>query len=194
MSIGSILVGILLLAALGAAVAQPWWRPTSRRVAKAAIDPREEYEALVATIRDLDFDHQAGVLTEADYRPLRDDLAARAVSRLQNLDRATDETGFEEQIEALRPFDGAQGRLRSGQAAVSALRATRQDVADAHPDGNRPTVCHTCGQAVRADIRFCARCGAKLELSCPNCHGPVEVEDRFCATCGQMLVKEVVAV
>ena len=163
MSIGSILVGILLLAALGAAMIQPWWRPARRQVAKLTTDPHTEYEALVTAIRDLDFDYQAGVVTEADYRPLRDDLAARAVSQLQNLDRATtDEAGLEEQIEALR-----QG---SGQTAVSALRTTR-----------RPGV----------EIDLILR--PNSEQACPNCNGPVEPEDRFCGTCGQMLVEEVTA-
>lgn len=179
MSTESILVGILLLAALAAAVTQPWWRPASRRLARATADPHCEYQALVAAIRDLDFDYRAGVVTEADYQPLRSDLVAQAVTVLQALDRrAPDVADLEAQIED----------------AVSALRATRQRAADAHPDGDRPTVCHACGQPVRAGSRFCPRCGAKLQQSCPDCGGPVEPEDCFCGSCGRPLVKEVTAV
>lgn len=111
MHVGSILVGFVLLAALGAVVIRPWWRPATQRVMRtSSSDPREEYETLVAAIRDLDFDYRAGVVTEADYRPLRNDLAARAVALMQELDRQPDQTtdaSIEDQIEA----------------AVSALRA-----------------------------------------------------------------------
>ena len=192
MSAGSILIGIVLLAALGGAVVYPWWRPARRQVAQASANPHEEYQALVAAIRDLDFDYQAGVVTEADYQPLRNDLAAQAVSLLQALDHGhSREAELEEQIEILRPFDGAQGRLRSGQAAVSALRATRRPVDAARPDGAGASTCSECGHLVQAGNRFCAHCGAKRALSRLNCDGAVEPEDRFCGTCGQMLVEAV---
>ncbi|MFQ5814280.1 MAG: hypothetical protein ACE5I2_13975, partial [Anaerolineae bacterium] len=129
MSIVSILVGLVLLAALAAAVARPWWQPTPLRVSQATADPREEYEALVAAIRDLDFDYRAGVVTEADYRPLRDDLAAQAVALLQELDQgAGDETGLEMRIEA----------------AASALRSQGRAGARAHPDGAGAPICPEC--------------------------------------------------
>lgn len=176
MSIGSILIGMLLLAALAAAAARPWWRSAARRPTRTAADPRLEYEALVATIRDLDFDYRAGVVTETDYRPLRDDLAARAASLLQELDRGVDdETDLEMQIEA----------------AVSALRHRGRAQARAHPDGAGASICPECGHQNRAGSRFCARCGTVLGLTCPDCDGPVEPEDRFCATCGRPLLEEV---
>jgi len=178
MSVGSILVGIVLLAALGAAMIQPWWRPARRQVAKLTTDPHIEYEALVAAIRDLDFDYRAGVVTEADYQPLRNDLATQAATMLQELDRgATDAADLEAQIEA----------------AVSVLRAQHPTAPGAHPDGDGATVCPDCGQPARADSRFCARCGAELGVTCPDCDGPIEPEDRFCATCGRPLLKEVAA-
>lgn len=177
MSAGSILVGIVLLAALGGAVIYPWWRPARRRVVQASADPHVEYEALVTAIRDLDFDYQAGVVTEADYQPLRHDLAAQAVSLLQALDHGDSrEAELEEQIET----------------AASALRARRHVVAP--PDGVGATTCPACGYWVSTGGRFCSQCGASLELTCPDCGDPVEREDRFCGACGRRLLEEVVAV
>ncbi|MFQ5344047.1 MAG: zinc ribbon domain-containing protein [Anaerolineae bacterium] len=177
MSVGSILVGIVLLAALGAAMIQPWRRPARRQVAKLTTDPHTEYEAVVAAIRDLDFDYQAGVVTKADYQPLRNDLAAQAVSLLQALDHGDSrEAELEEQIET----------------AVSALRASRHVVVP--PDGAGATTCPACGYRVPAGGRFCSQCGAGLEPTCPDCGGPVEREDRFCGSCGRRLLEEVAAV
>lgn len=226
MHVGSILVGFVLLAALGAVVARPWWRPgmpfdklrtTQRATHTSSSDPREEYEALVAAIRDLDFDYRAGVVTETDYRPLRDDLAARAVALMQELDRQPSEeadsaaaTSIDEQIEAavsaLRTHRHAEPRSTGNKGTRGqgeGERGSRHPVTPSprhplspsplHPRTPARFVCPECGHRARADSRFCARCGAKLEPSCPNCHGPVEPEDRFCGTCGQMLVEEVAA-
>ncbi len=58
--------------------------------------------------------------------------------------------------------------------------------------------CPRCGQLLRAGVRFCGRCGAKLEEPaevppppeeprCPQCQAPVRPGARFCGTCGHAL-------
>jgi DNA-directed RNA polymerase subunit RPC12/RpoP len=191
MSPGSIVLGVVLLGVLVVAVAWPWLRPLRQhrvrtapvRIGVGVANPRQEYQALVAAIRDLDFDYHAGVVTEEDYRILRNDLALRAATLLQALDRHPDqESNLEAQVEAM----------------VDALRAQRRRSSAAPPDGAQVVSCTECGHLGRPGDRFCARCGAQLPasppdgpLACPDCGTSVEAEDRFCAGCGRLLVKEV---
>lgn len=218
MHVGSILVGFVLLAALGVVVARPWRRTVVQRPASVPpADHHAEYETLVAAIRDLDFDYRAGVVTEADYRPLRDDLAAQAVALMQALDHQPSEeassaaaTSIEEQIEAAVSALRAQRhteprnmkdketwRQGEGESARGHLGTSSPPhpvtPSPVHPSTPARVVCPECGHRARAGSRFCAQCGAALEQTCPDCGARVEVDDRFCGTCGESLAERAVA-
>jgi hypothetical protein len=140
------------------------------------VAPQQEYQALVAAIRDLDFDYRTGVLTEEDYRPLRDALALRAASLLQGLDRRSrQESDLDAQIEAM----------------VSALRSQRPRAALVHSEDVGATTCPACGQRARTGDRFCVHCGTALQRVCPHCGAPVASQGKFCAGCGRPLTKDV---
>jgi class 3 adenylate cyclase/tetratricopeptide (TPR) repeat protein len=47
--------------------------------------------------------------------------------------------------------------------------------------------CVACGTENREDRRFCAQCGATLELTCPSCGTANEPGERFCGECGNPL-------
>jgi class 3 adenylate cyclase/predicted ATPase len=47
--------------------------------------------------------------------------------------------------------------------------------------------CSSCGTQNRPGRRFCAQCGAPLELKCPSCGAPNEHDERFCGDCGAPL-------
>ncbi|NOZ26686.1 MAG: zinc ribbon domain-containing protein [Chloroflexi bacterium] len=141
----SIVLGVALLGIVGVTVAWPWLRPMRRRRARSAANPRQEYQALVATIRDLDFDYRAGLVAEEDYRPLRDHLLLRAATLLQELDR---HSGRQADLEA---------RI---EAMVSAVRARRARTAGAHP--GTAVACPQCGRLAQPGDRFCASCGRSL--------------------------------
>ncbi len=179
----SIALGILLLGGLAVAVAWPWLRPTTRRRLRPTQDLQQEYQALVAAIRDLDFDYRAGVVMEEDYQRLRHHLVLQAVSLLQHLDRSP---GWEERLEA------------QVEDMVRALRARRRRAA-ALPDGGEARRCAECGARVQPEDRFCARCGAQQQTSprpqrealCTECRAPLAADDRFCTRCGAQRLKEV---
>jgi class 3 adenylate cyclase len=48
--------------------------------------------------------------------------------------------------------------------------------------------CATCGEANREGRKFCAGCGARLQVACPECGTGNEVGERFCGECGGAVV------
>jgi class 3 adenylate cyclase len=48
-------------------------------------------------------------------------------------------------------------------------------------------ICLRCQAANPEDARFCAECGARLELPCPKCRRPAGVDKKFCSACGAAL-------
>ncbi len=51
--------------------------------------------------------------------------------------------------------------------------------------------CPSCQQENRPEARFCAACGAPLELACPACGAAFRAGARFCDACGKPLAAEV---
>jgi hypothetical protein len=61
--------------------------PASTDVADDALAGlQRDYEAILITLRDLDFDFQTGKLTAVDYRPQREALVARDADLLRQID------------------------------------------------------------------------------------------------------------
>jgi ribosomal protein L40E len=47
--------------------------------------------------------------------------------------------------------------------------------------------CRTCQFENPAGMKFCGKCGIKLELVCPNCSASNPLEFQFCGECGHSL-------
>ena len=99
------------------------------------------YESALLALRDLEFDHQLGVVTEDDYGRLHEALMAQAADALQSREQQKEED--------------VSVRI---EAAVSAYRAQRKKPAPA-----ATKFCPQCGQAVDAGDHFCTACGAPLK-------------------------------
>ncbi len=54
--------------------------------------------------------------------------------------------------------------------------------------------CRACGAANVAGRKFCANCGARLEVVCANCGAANGPADRFCGECGTPLAAETASV
>lgn len=99
------------------------------------------YEESLLALRDLEFDHDLGVVGDEDYARLRPQMMAQAASAL--------ETGLKEQAEKVSA---------DIEAAVRARRRQSQQ---------RPTpvarFCAQCGWPRDSGDRFCADCGASFK-------------------------------
>ncbi|MFO7301645.1 MAG: zinc ribbon domain-containing protein [Acidobacteriota bacterium] len=110
------------------------------RVESGAVDVRtraileQEKAAVLRSIKELEFDRAMGKISQADFDALNARLRARAMSLIEQIDRATADSAP----------DGA---------AV---------VPPARPATDRMR-CGACGAENEADARFCKACGTKVE-------------------------------
>jgi len=181
MTIGSILLSIALLLVVGLFVARPFLFPASRQ---GAGDDLNEYEALeaqkeavLAQIRELDFDHETGKVPEEEYQTLRQEYLAEAARLFKALD-ALRPAG--ERAEAAGDIEAAVARLRQKavtpgdddiEAAVARRRQQMVNAGDQTTTAPAPTTtagsvpakragfCPQCGEARDGDDKFCAYCG-----------------------------------
>lgn len=182
-----LLLAILLSAAALYVVAYPIV-PGPRGRRPAVTSAQEQLEELLAqreaafqALRELNFDHQLGKITEEDFVVFEANLKQHAADVLRALDRweAAADADLDDVLEQ----------------AVSARRAVLQGLQAEALRGDGAS-CPACGRQVAADDKFCPSCGAALPalqdaavLACPRCGRPAEPGDRFCAGCGQALAQ-----
>src|SRR5574341_2510077 len=176
MDVAAIGVGLLVAGAVAVFVAWPWRaRPvTHQPESDLAVSLRgsggetlvKRREAVLAALRDLDFDHGVGKVAEEDYAPLRRALLAEAAGVMSQLD--------EEQAKAEADLDA---RIEAEVLGVrQTLRAERED-----------DICPACGRRSRSGDAYCAGCGTQLNAACAGCGRAVRSTDLFCTACGAEL-------
>jgi hypothetical protein len=148
----TLLLGLALLLIFGAVIAVPLF--DRKRPAVPTPSPIEALHAAraetVREIRELDFDHRMGKISDDDHRRLRGDLVQRGAGVLRDIEAlsANAEAPRERDVDA------------EIEQALSKLTARRADAAR----GKSPAgpVCSTCGAALSRGAKFCAECGAKV--------------------------------
>ncbi len=124
-------------------------------------------DATYAAIKDLEFDHTMGKLSDADYKGMRAKYETKAVAILQELDG----------LKKAQP--------RRAQSAESA-DSIEQEVQRLR----RGAKCPHCGTPHAENDVFCAKCGTTLRgIRCPKCGTRAAIGDMFCAQCGSVLVR-----
>jgi len=187
MDIGSILLGLALLFVVAFIVGRPFL--DRAEAVSRPISPAEQLlsqrDSLLNALRDLDFDHATGKITDEDYAPQRAQLVAQGVAALKQLDalglneRAGSETTDDEIERAVaarrRPAAGVDDEI---EARVAAHRKAGAAAGASCPD---------CGAPTLAGDRFCPKCGATLAIACRECGRPARPDDQFCGKCGAKL-------
>jgi len=108
-------------------------------------EPAQEYPDALLALRDLDFDHELGVVAGDDYLRLREELVARAAQSMPK----------------------KKPRRAASAEAVTAggrKRATGNEKVAPSGEGGREE-CPDCGRPVRLDHMFCGKCGARLQAA-----------------------------
>ncbi|MFN8491689.1 MAG: zinc-ribbon domain-containing protein [Caldilineaceae bacterium] len=151
-------IGIALVLAVLAIgfVAWPLWRPaTLLRVDEdnPLTELVQRKDALLLSIKELEFDYQTGKLSAADYQRLDQRLRHQAIGLLRQLEKDLPATG------------GLEAEL---EAAI--LRQRQILAPPPKPIANGASVdptrfCTQCGAPVTATDNFCAKCGAPVRKS-----------------------------
>ena len=167
MTTGSILLAISLLMLVGLYLARPFLVPEAAFSDPSAIEQARQQlhtqkEALLAEIKQLDFDHETGVIPAEVYARQRPQLMQQAAALLQHIDRLPD-ADVDEAIEA------AVAHLR--QAVV--VNEKYEGEAAAAP----PATVHASPASPTSTVNFCAQCGQRIDPG-----------DKFCAQCGRQLI------
>jgi len=190
---GSILLSLALIALVILFLARPWLRPGQK---PATITHFEELanhkESLLAQIKQLDFDHEIGVIPDEEHQRLRLRLVTETAAVMQQLDALP-------QPAKTRP---APARTPAkGKAKVQPTAPAKTKVQPAAKGKAKPAVTPA---AVSADSDLDAAIEAAVAklrqakdsslqnpavngtiLTCPQCNREVKADDRFCAGCGQ---------
>lgn len=154
-------------------------------------------EATYAAIKELEFDHAMGNLSNRDYEELAGRYEDKAVALLKIIDEASEREGPFGAIASAPPVVvGVQiGRPRGGrledaiEREVAAMRQPKKHRGDL-PAPAAGSGCPGCGAPLRNPAAaFCPKCGTSLQLRCPVCGEPAEESDRFCSACGGPLAR-----
>ena len=136
-----ILGAVLLVAAVVLFILQPMLSGQSASMHRELDEPTEaeaRRRVTLLALRDVEYDYATGKLDENDYRTLKRELAAEALTALERFDAET-----------------AAGPA----AAPPELEAEIERLRRGMESG---TTCSTCGSANEAGSRFCAYCGSPL--------------------------------
>ena len=158
----------------------------NRNAEPAASSAQEELDELLArreaafqALRELNFDHRVGKVSDDDFVVFEANLKEGAAGSLKALD--------DWEAKADLSLDPVLERT------IDARRAT---LAAALLGGERS--CPSCGRPALAADKFCAACGSALPAEmpqpilvdpeiCPKCGRPFAADDRFCGNCGAQL-------
>ncbi len=169
MAIGSILLGVALLALVGLFVARPFLRTHD---GEAALTEQqlllEEKEHLLDQIQALDFDHETGKIPTEVHAFQRAKLMEQATAVLQAIDAA----GGAPQLAPASDEDAVDVDIEI-EAAIARMR--RQRGQKTAPPASAPAST-TVAAPANGHARFCPQCGT-----------PTDPGDKFCAHCGHNL-------
>ncbi len=109
---------------------------------------------LMQSLRDIEFDHETGKLSEEDYQRLKKKYERRAVQVMRALDELRGDADRDEEIDS-----ALERRLQE-----RSHRAPEPST-DRHDGDSADVECPECGKELEPEARFCSRCGTPLEDS-----------------------------
>lgn len=131
---------------------------------------QEERRRLLRAIRELEFDHQMGKLSESDYKEVRAAYELRAIEVMRALE--AEPSLASDLVAELRARGVAVGDSDGGGEAASAEASARSEEKPDDPGPSTPDVsktaevgrrgCASCGGENDEDAKFCKHCGKEL--------------------------------
>lgn len=130
-------------------------------------------DSTLRALKDLEFDHQVGKLSNEDYTRFYDRLSRQAVALIGQIEKVTPQISvLDEAVEAeiakrRRVLTGRNGATKPVVAAPVAAGT----LAASAGDGATATFCTECGIRLQPGFKFCANCGAAVTTLTPVADG-----------------------
>lgn len=161
------------------------------------------YQAILASIKELQFDYSMGKVSDEDYEPLLNEAKLEAARVRQQMDRlarsdsvsmsAALDTEIETLIAQARngsaPYD--EDLLDEVDAEIEHLKAGQPEVQHQTIRDESSATCIHCGYSLHPEASFCSHCGQPVAETCPQCNYAYHPDDAFCARCGAALQADV---
>lgn len=106
---------------------------------------------LMQSLRDIEFDHETGKLSDRDYERLKKKYERRAVRVMRDLNDLRGDADRDEEIDS-----ALEGRLEEKADRPTEPAADRRD-------DSAEIDCPECGKALEPEARFCSQCGTPLD-------------------------------
>ena len=173
MEIIALLIGLVILAAIGFYVSRPLVQSRRAVQTSSAVDVQSleaQRESLYTQIKELDLDHATGKVNDEDYARLRADLVAQAAAVLKQIDGMTQPPAAPAAPAAARRSGSLNCRPPQNPIDLRAESGRTPMWKRPSPRGARPLfravsvlACPNCGKPISADDAFCAKCGTALQ-------------------------------
>ena len=156
-------VGVALHHALAGFLGRAGDEPAVLSAGRVAALEREKTLTL-RSIKELEFDHQMGKVSDADFGVLHSRLRQRAIAIIEDLERAPKRTSGAPGLQTRGAAGSKDPALRTTDPALRttdpALRTT-EGGPGLQTGADRPT-CTACGTSNEPDAKFCKQCGDRL--------------------------------
>lgn len=103
----------------------------------------EEKEKLLVALKEIEFDHRTGKLSDEDFRKLDSDYRLRALDTLRRIE----DLGLVSESDPLAVVEADVRRALQGRASSG------------------PRSCPGCGERLASASRFCSNCGQPVQLA-----------------------------
>ncbi len=110
-------------------------------------DLKIQKEEIYSAIKEMEFDHKMGKLSEDDYLNLREKYRAKAIGSLKGMDELEGKKGFSRDI---------------GNEIEKEVSALRRGRGKGTPKRGGAVFCTQCGRRRSPGGRFCSWCGTRL--------------------------------
>lgn len=174
----AIIIGILLLAGSLFYVAAPFRvgvNPVKlkKQASKTSQSLQDDHQAVILALRDLDFDYQAGKISEEDYPGIRASLLEKAAFTLKEVEESSD-ARLEKLIQTRRK-----------------QQSSASDIAERRNSNSGNLLCVKCQSPLVVGANFCIKCGTAVSRAfCPHCGKSIRPDDQFCPACGKAVTNQ----
>ncbi len=166
MDIGSLLLALALILLVAAFIARPLVEQTANHTGRTSTDDDliASRESILLELRDLDFDHSTGKVSDDDYQTQRARLMAKGAEILRALDQlpTSPQRAAGRVTNIAPPRSGGSNQSTTFDDELEQLIAARRK---RPAPGPATGGCPECQRAVKPNDKFCPHCGAKLPLA-----------------------------